>query len=109
MYIYKVQAVMCSDSEAIDENLCPICRVPRQGRDKHRALREHVRVSKDPAHVMWRDANYTLYFKHGGDRTSDVNSLTPEAVKHAVARAFGDAWAQRVAVLWTALAASSMK
>ena len=81
----------------IEENLCPVCGVPRRAkRDARRALMQHIRSSCDVAHVMWRTAHYEQHFKHGGDRSHADDPPTEDAVKQAITEAFGEEWSKRV-------------
>lgn len=85
------------DAELIARDICPVCMVPRRGRlNPRRALQEHIRASKDPAHIMWRGAHYNHHFKRGGDMyTRRVDECT---IKDAVRRSFGEEWSQRVTI-----------
>jgi hypothetical protein len=74
---------------------CPVCKAPRRALiNPRRALQEHIRASKDPAHAMWRRQHYDTFFKRGGDMKTAA--VSEEAVIGAVRAAFGDQWAGRL-------------
>ena len=81
-----------SDLELIDDNMCPVCMVPRRAKLCHprRALMEHIRSRRDPAHTLWRAMYYNVYFKHGGDRSPTSKEITTDELKEAVRSAFGE-------------------
>jgi hypothetical protein len=95
-----------SDAELIDENLCPVCMVPRRTKrcEPRRALMAHILSRRDPAHVLWREAHYKDYFKHGGDRSPVAREITARDLKEAVRAAFGERAASLVITVETPLA-----
>jgi hypothetical protein len=59
---------------------------------------EHIRSSRDSAHILWRTAHYEQHFKHGGDRARADDPPTDDVVMQAITRAFGEEVAKRVIV-----------
>lgn len=53
-----------SEAECVAKYVCPICRdsVKRGTTNHRRGLQEHLRRSKDPVHVLWRNTVYNKYF-----------------------------------------------
>lgn len=93
-----------SDAEYIECNTCPICRNgPRKGKiNPRRALQEHIRSSRNPAHIMWKQRHYARHFKHGGAKTPETE-VTAQDVIDAVKSAFGEQWAAKTVVTPTVL------
>ena len=84
-------------NDKLQQGICPVCNIARKGEvNKRRALQEHLRRSKDSAHVMWYQSQYKKYFQHGGDRSAE--QVTEAKVREAIHRAFGDEWAKRVTI-----------
>lgn len=85
-----------SDAELIELNLCPVCKVPRNAKiAPRRALQEHIKSSRDPAHIMWCSANYSNNFKHGGVRTVEI---TDADMLQAIRKAFGEERSARIMI-----------
>jgi hypothetical protein len=78
----------------IARNECPVCHLARAGLiAPRRALQEHLKRSKDPAHIMWRERHYKHYFQHGGKMTERIVSV--QDVIKSVQCAYGEEWAHR--------------
>ena len=81
-------------AEKLQQGICPVCNVARKGQvDKRRALQEHLRRSKESAHVMWFETQYKKHFQHGGERKQE---LTEAYVIDAIRKAFGAEWSSRI-------------
>lgn len=87
-----------NDALLISRNECPLCKNgPRKAKVcPRRALQEHIRSSKDKAHIMWREQHYAAHFKHGGKMSEQA--VTTADVIEAVQKSFGIDWAQRISV-----------
>lgn len=84
-----------TDAELIARNLCPVCQIERRANiNVRRAVQEHIRISKDPAHIMWRNEHYAIHFKRGGNMVK--TETTEEDIRTAVKKAFGNEWATRI-------------
>jgi hypothetical protein len=93
-----------TDAECIARNECPICcDGPRRAQiNARRALQEHLRASKDPAHMVWREAgNYQKHFRRGGNMCT--KTATSEDVLKSIEHAFGKQWVQRISIANTAV------
>jgi hypothetical protein len=87
------------DTSHIALNQCPIClNGCRKGLiNPRRALQEHMRKSKDKAHVMWRDAgNYKKHFIHGGNK-QQVEPCEADVIA-AIKCTFGEQWSSRIVI-----------
>ena len=86
------------DAERIGRNECPVCcNGPRKGTvNGRRALQSHIKISTDPAHVMWKENHYATHFKHGGNKIPVT--ITEQDVIKAIRSAFGNEWASRVSI-----------
>jgi hypothetical protein len=80
--------------QCIGRNECPVCHLARTGLvAPRRALQEHLKRSKDPAHVMWRERHYKYYFQHGGKMTERTVSV--QDIINSVHYIYGKEWAHK--------------
>lgn len=90
--------IMCNkqDAELIAADTCPVCKKARVGHvNRRRALQEHIRRAKDPAHTIWFMQHYKTHFIHGGERR-ELLPPTEQDILAAIEIGFGIEWAQRV-------------
>jgi hypothetical protein len=91
-----LQSTMDNDKACIARNECPICsNGSRSGVNPRRALQEHLRRCSDAKHKIWYTEHYKSHFVRGGDMTPR-HETTIDDIKAAIARSFGNAWADRV-------------
>ena len=81
----------------VDQGQCPICLKFFGKREKRQCAVSHIRVSKDPTHVMWRARWWDKMFPHGrhAHHPRDADKL-PQAIRDAVYSVFGAEIAESV-------------